>query len=160
RVASRTLFLSLCFVFLAASASQAQSTIVELNEAGWKAVREGDGDRAAALFTQALSQRPDDPVLLVGAGTAAQLQGRSDDAIARLQRALELRPNLTLASQLLGQIAWRQGQADLAIRTYEQALTFAPLDALLAEQLAAWRREADVHRGFEEVRDDRFRVMF
>lgn len=141
----------------AASASQA---IAELNDAGWKALRNSDNDRAAALFTEALALRPNDPVLLLGAGAAAHARGKQDDAVKRLRKALEADPRLTIASRLLGQIAYDEGDSDLAIRTYEAALKYAPGDAEITRQLEAWRRDADVHRTFEDRRYDRFRVMF
>jgi hypothetical protein len=149
-------------VLILASAAplHTQSGVAELNEAGWKALRNTDNDRAAALFNEALTLRPNDPVLLLGSGASAHAQGRQQDAIKRLGRALELDPRLTIAARLLGRIAYDEGDADLAIRTYEKALKYAPGDAELTAQLEAWRRDADVHRTFEDRRYDRFRVMF
>jgi len=138
----------------------AQRTVTDLNDLGWKALRDGDGSRAAALFGEALTLRPSDPVLLLGSGAAAHAQGRQHDAMTRLQRALEISPRLTVASQLLGRIAYEEGQVDLAIRTYEQALKLAPNDSAMARELETWRRDVDTHHAFEEVRYDRFRVMF
>src|SRR5215831_1176091 len=91
-------------VLLLAVTAHAQSRVVELNEAGWRALRSGYGDRAASLFAEALKMRPDDPVLLLGSSAAANAQGRQKEAMAQLQRALELNPRLTPASRLLGQI--------------------------------------------------------
>jgi tetratricopeptide (TPR) repeat protein len=142
------------------TAAHAQSTIAELNAAGWKALRNGDNDRAAALFNEALTLRPNDPVLLLGSGAAAHARGKQDDAIKRLRKALAADPRLTIASRLLGQIAYDEGDADLAIATYENALKYAPGDPELSQQLDAWRRDADVHRTFDNRRYDRFRVMF
>src|SRR5436190_16717648 len=87
-------------------AIHAQSTVVELNDAGWKALQGGHIDRAASLFAEALKTRPDEPVLLLGSGAAASAQGKQTQAIAQLQRALELNPRLTPASRLLGRIAY------------------------------------------------------
>ncbi len=137
-----------------------QARVFELNEAGWKALDKGDADRAARLFADALSIQPNDPVLLLGAGVSLQGQGRPHDAMARLKRSLELDPKLKAASVVLGRIAYHEGEVDLAIKTYEKALTLAPGDRELTSALAAWRREADVHRAFEERRYDRFRVQF
>jgi tetratricopeptide (TPR) repeat protein len=147
-------------IMLSPAALQAQSSIVELNEAGWKALRTGNGDRAAALFGEALTLRPTDPVLLFGAGAAADAQGKPRDAMTRLGRALELKPDLTAASRLLGEIAFQQGEVQLAIKTYERALTFAPGEPAIVSGLNIWRKDAAVHHTFEERRYDRFRVMF
>ena len=78
----------------------AQSRISELNDAGWKALRDNNPRRAAALFAEGLSASPDDPVLLFGAGAAAHALGRQSEAMARLERALELQPRLTAAARL------------------------------------------------------------
>jgi tetratricopeptide (TPR) repeat protein len=145
---------------LSTATLHAQSSVTELNDAGWKALRAGNSDRAATLFAEALTLRPKDPVLLLGSGAAAHAQGKQRDAMARLQRALESNPKLIVASRLLGQIAFDEGEVDLAIRTYEKALTYAPDDAELTRALEAVRRDAEVHHTFEERRYDRFRVMF
>ena len=153
--------LAICAILLAAvQVLSAQSSVTELNEAGWKALQDGNGDRAARLFGEALSMRPNDPVLLLGAGASAEAQGKPRDAMARLKQALALNPQLTPASRLLGQIAYQEGEAALAIQTYQDALKYAPGDAALTNQLSAWRQDHEIHQQFEERRYNRFRVMF
>jgi tetratricopeptide (TPR) repeat protein len=137
----------------------AQSRILDLNDAGWKALEKGDVDRAARSFAEALTIQPNDPVLLLGAGASAHGQGKPKQAMAHLQRALEMDPRLATATRLLGHIAYQEGEVDLAIRTYEKALKLGP-DAVLSSELAAWRKDADAHHMFEERRFDRFRVQF
>lgn len=150
-----------CLVVLSAASVEAgQSRVAELNEGGWKALRDGYPDRAASFFAEALTLRPGDAVLLTGAGAAAHARGRQKEAIADLQQALETRPALTEASLLLGQIAYDEGDVDLAIRTYENALKYAPGDATLTRALDVWRRETSIHQSFEELRYERFRVLF
>lgn len=149
-----------CLILLSCTQLRAQSTALELNEAGWKAVSAGDGRRAATLFNEALTLRPNDPVLLLGAGAAARLEGKPREAMAHLKQSVQINPRLTAASVLLGQIAYEEGDAELAIRTYEAALKHAPGERLLMSRLEEWRREATVHSTFEEARYDRFRVMF
>jgi tetratricopeptide (TPR) repeat protein len=138
----------------------AQSTSAQLAETGWNALRNNDGDKAAAAFGEALSLNPRDPALHVGAGAAAHMLGRDADALRLLQRAVELEPRLLPASLLLGEIAYSQGNIDLAIRSYERALAQAPGNPQLTARLADWKKEATLHHGFEERRDDRFTVMF
>jgi tetratricopeptide (TPR) repeat protein len=137
-----------------------QSRVNELNDAGWKALRDGYQDRAASLFAEALTLRPNDPVLLMGAGAAAHAQGKQKDAMTSLQQALDVMPGLTPASILLGQIAFDEGDVELAIRTYEDALKHAPKNTELARTLEGWRSEASVHKSFDELRYERFRVLF
>ena len=160
RMSMRSALVTLCLSLAATSTVHAQSTVVELNDAGWKLLQRGDSARAAKLFKEALTQEPDDPVLLFGAGTAAHLGGRPKDATSYLRRALEHDPRLTPASQLFGEIAYAEGDVALAIATYEKALKYAPNESHLTTRLAAWRTEAATHRDFEERRFDRFRVMF
>lgn len=151
---------ALSIVVLTSTLVQAQPRVTELNEAAWKALRDGYQDRAASLFAEALNLRPNDPVLLLGWGAAAHAQGKQRDAMARLQKAVEIQPGLLPASKLLGQIAFEEGDVDLAVKTYEAALKHAPNDDELKHDLSEWRREASAHQTFEERRFDRFRVMF
>ena len=151
----------LCLAMLCLAPVHGQSRVVELNDAGWKALRDGYQDRAAALFAEALTLSPNDPVLLTGAGAAAHAQGRQKDAMANLQKALEVKPGLTAASLLLGQIAFDEGDVDVAIRTYETALKYAPPHAdQITRTLEAWRKETKTHESFDERRFERFRVLF
>jgi len=150
----------LCVMTLCVTSVHGQSRVNELNDAGWKALRDGYQDRAASLFAEALTVRPNDPVLLMGAGAAAHAQGKQKDAMTSLQKALDVMPGLTPASILLGQIAFDEGDVDLAIRTYEDALTHAPRNPDLTRTLDQWRREASVHKSFDELRYERFRVLF
>src|SRR5688572_10610249 len=159
-VATRSLCAVLCLSVFSFTPLLAQSTVRELNEAGWKTLERGYGAGAARRFADALAMRPDDPVLLFGAGASAHVQGRPADAMARLRRALEVNPRLMQAARLLGEIAYSEGDVALAIKTYEKAATYTPNDPELTSRLQVWREEAAVHRNFEERRYDRFRVMF
>src|SRR5262245_32752437 len=150
----------LCVMALCVATVHGQSRVNELNEAGWKALRDGYQDRAASLFAEALTLRPDDPVLLMGAGAAAHAQGKQKDAMTSLQKALDVMPGLTPASILLGQIAFDEGDVELAIRTYATALKHAPKNTELTRTLDEWRNEASVHKSFDELRYERFRVLF
>lgn len=134
--------------------------MVELNETGWKLLEQGDVDRAAKVFADALAQRPDEPVLLLGAGISARQRGDSSKARSRLEHALEVNPRFTPASVALGEILYQQGELDRAIATYEAALKYSARNPDLAARLAVWRAEAEVHSTFVERRQDRFRVLF
>lgn len=138
----------------------AQSNVEQIAHAAWQAVERRAADEAAALFGQALSMRPSDPVLTFGAGVAAQLQGRSSDAVAFLRRAIQIEPALTPASALLGELQYRDGDLDQAIRTYEAALSHDPANAPLKQRLASWKVEAAAYRGYRTYKDDRFAIMF
>jgi tetratricopeptide (TPR) repeat protein len=156
----RRILAGVCLVILWCTGLHAQTTVSEMNDAGWKAISAGNGRRAASLFSEALTLRPNDPVLLLGAGAAARIEGKPRVAMAHLKQSLQIDPKLTAASALLGQIAYEEGEAELAIKTYEAALKHAPGERLLTTRLEEWRRETTVHSTFEEARYDRFRVMF
>ncbi len=156
---TRLLLAVLCVGTLTSTLS-AQSSIVELNDTGWKLLQNGEADRAAKIFAQALEAQPDEPVLQFGAAVASHLQGRTKDATTRLKRVIESAPNLTPAAILVGQLQYTGGDVNAAIVTYEKALKHAPNDPQLATKLNAWRADADANRGFVESRVDRFRVSF
>ena len=110
-----------CMAALGASAA-AQAPGNKPVDAGWQAVRDGDGNAAATAFYEALRRNPKDAVAHFGAGAAAHLLGRDDDAVTSLTRALTLEPRLVQAAELLGRIQFQQGDTGAAIHTYEQAL--------------------------------------
>jgi hypothetical protein len=159
-VTRRHVLVTIVVLLLAAQPVIAQSRAVDQTERAWQALQSGDGETAAPIFRAALIAHPSDPILHFGAGVAAHLRGRDDDAVAALKQALKLNPRLTQASGLLGEICYRTGDLDVAIKTYEAALTYAPGDMELRERLEQWKREANVHAGFESLKDDRFAIMF
>jgi Tetratricopeptide repeat len=136
-------FLSLAIVALPSLAASGQSSGSRAAEAGWSALDDGDGEKAAAAFTRALAEQPRDAMLLLGAGAAQHLLGRDTGAREFLRRAVELEPRLTPASLLLGQIAYDLGDVAEAIRTYEAALAHAPRHRTLRERLDVWRNESN-----------------
>jgi tetratricopeptide (TPR) repeat protein len=151
---------ALCIFVFGLAPLHAQSTVPELNEAGWKLIDSGEPARAARLFGEALVLRPDEPVLLFGAGVSAHLLDQQSEAKVKLRRVLELNPRFTPAAQLLGEILYREGDLDQAIKTYEKAQTVAPGNRDLTARLQKWRQEADVHGTLIERQQGRFSVMF
>jgi tetratricopeptide (TPR) repeat protein len=123
---------------------------------GAQALRDGDADRAAAVFAEGLRQFPANPNLHFGAGVAAHMRGRDDEARASLQKALELEPQFLGAAALYGELVYQAGDVDLAIQTYERALAYAPTNENLAARLAVWRAEASKERRL----DGRFSIAF
>lgn len=129
-------------------------------EAAWTALKAGDAAGAARLFRQALSASPADPLLLCGAGIAAHQLGDDRQAETMLRKALKITPGLTPASALLGRIVYDAGDLDQAIAIYERALRGVTGEPEMHEQLERWRKEAQLHAGFEHGGNGRFAIMF
>jgi tetratricopeptide (TPR) repeat protein len=126
----------------------------------WAALKAGDSGKAARLFRQALAASPADPVLLLGAGIAAHQLGDDRQAEAALRKALKVRPRLTPASALLGRIVYDNGDLDQAIDIYDRALKGVAGQPEMREQLERWRKESQLHAGFEHGGNGRFAIMF
>jgi tetratricopeptide (TPR) repeat protein len=146
----------------AAAIVSAQPPMSEAAEKGFQALQNGDTDKAASIFRDALTRRPRDPQLLLGAGVVAKLQGQEQNAIALLKQALQIEPRLALAAALLGELFYRQGDIDLAIKVYERALPNAPASVIevMRQRLEAWRTEASLPQSHEAIKDDRFTISF
>lgn len=147
---------------LVAGTSTAQGLAPEAVTSGFQALRQGDGDRAASIFREALGRYPRDPWLLLGAGVAATQLGQTDEAIVVLKRALEIEPKLGEAALVLGELYYRQGDLDPAIKMYERALQSVPPTAAgaMRPRLDAWREEAALPQNREAIKDDRFTIRF
>jgi tetratricopeptide (TPR) repeat protein len=137
---------ALAFAFLATMAAPAAGQSARPEDVAVQALHNGDADRAASAFAEALQHSPDDPRLHYGAGVAAHLRGRDDEARRFLQKALDLEPRFTAASGLIGELAYDQGDVDVAIRIYERALKYAPMNGPMAAKLKVWRDEASKER--------------
>ena len=146
--------------FLIGSGLSQQRSPAQLSKAGWEALNEGHVQEAASDFDEALRAGPQTASTLLGAGLAARLQGRTDDVRRFLVDALKIDPKLTAASLLLGSALYQTGDLDGAIDTYQRALALTPNHPQLTRQLAAWKKEADLHSGFRQTLGDHFTVLF
>jgi tetratricopeptide (TPR) repeat protein len=131
-----------------------------IGQAGWEAIRTGKFQDASRLFTEAMAAGSGDATLYLGAGLAAHLQGQEDQATRYLLEALRRDSKLTQASLLLGDIAYRRGDTDAAIRLYEAALATAPTHVQIQTQLERWRKEATLHRSFQQNLNAHFTILF
>jgi len=147
-------------IALASIPLHAQAPAAGRAEAGWQALQAGDGDRAAAVFREALTRDPRDATLHFGAGVAAHLLGLETDAVQSLRRAVQLEPRLIAASALLGEIERHEGSCDADRRTYDQALARAAGDPWLRARLDERGHESAVHDTLEQWSDHRFSVVF
>ena len=127
---------------------------------GWAALERGDGSKAAAIFRDALDRSPYNPLLHFGSAQASLLLGRTDAAISSLKKAVEHNPKFGQAFALLAMVAYNAADLDLAVRSMEKAVALVPGNRELAGQLATWKKEADLHRGFQAQSGLRFNVLF
>jgi tetratricopeptide (TPR) repeat protein len=145
-----------------AAIARAQSAGPEAVEKGFQALQDGDTDKAAAIFREALTRHPRNPQLLFGAGIAAKFQGQDQEAIGLLKQALQIKPQFAQAAAFLGELVYRQGDVDLAVKMYERALPNAPasVSTVMRERLDAWREEAALPQNHAALKDDRFTIRF
>ena len=127
---------------------------------GWAALERRDGSRAAAIFHDALDRAPNNAILHYGSAHASLILGRTDAAISALKRAVEHNPKFIQALVLLAQVAYSAADLDLAVRSLEKAVAIAPRDRDLAAQLARWKKETNLHQGFQVRPGVRFNVLF
>jgi hypothetical protein len=152
--------MSILLLLLALTAPAPQAGLQGSARAGWEAIQNGEAEKAASAFREALSANPRDALSQAGAGVAAHLLGRDDEAERALKRALELNPDLSYASYMLAQVAYAQGELDLAIRSLDRAIKGSPGSRTLTQQLEQWKKEAALHDSFSERPGARFTILF
>lgn len=118
--------------------------------------RERDFERAAAHYTSALEQLPDDTDLLLKRATALLNLGRTEDARKDLQRLLQAEPNHLQAAIRLAQIDEVEGRAaDADARLRQLAERWKDGRERLAIE-RAWaelqRGRGDLHVAIEHLR--------
>jgi len=74
------------------------AAVSDLNEAGRAAYAHGDYEAAERLFTQAVAQAPDEPLLHYHRGVALMRLSRWQEAHAAFESALRLRPSADVAT--------------------------------------------------------------
>ncbi len=141
-------------VLLAAAVAGSQAPDVpSRSAAAARAMSDRRFDEAAAIYSDLLHARPDDPELLVGLGTALVRGRRPAEALAPLERAIALNPRLVAAHALLGAGYLAAGQPGKAIEPLERVVAARPADLeqrrMLAHAYGAVDRRLD---GVAELR--------
>jgi tetratricopeptide (TPR) repeat protein len=83
-------------------------------------------DEAVAERREALTLRPDDPMLLLDLGRTLAATGRLDAADSALAQAAEQLPRYALIPYLRGATAWARGDRQGALAGYQRFLALAP----------------------------------
>jgi Flp pilus assembly protein TadD len=127
---------------------------------GWTALEQGQPERAAQIFGEALKTHPRDPMLYFGSGSAAFALGRSETALSSLKRAVDLDPTFADAFVLLGEVAHERGQTDLAVKSMREASALRPRDGRVTELLAQWQHESSTQSNYLEKPAEHFRILY
>src|SRR5262245_43413991 len=90
--------MALALFFALACAVPALAAVTDLNEAGRAAYARGDYEAAERLFSQAIAQAPDEPLLHYHRGVALMRLSRWQEAYTAFERALRLRPAADVAA--------------------------------------------------------------
>ena len=109
--------------------------------------RSGEWDKAERDFRQALTLKPDQPLVLNYLGYS--LIERGDDvaaAFAMIEKATELRPNDGYIIDSLGSGLLALGRTEEALEAFEQAVTLRPEDPVIAEHYGDALAMAGRHR--------------
>lgn len=93
---------------------------------GVDAHRDGDLDRAKALYLEVLAEEPDNPEALHLLSAVDGLQGRAEEGEKLCRRALELSPHRAAFHNTLGELLQKLERDDEAEPAYHQALKLQP----------------------------------
>jgi tetratricopeptide (TPR) repeat protein len=114
---------------------------------GWQALRDGRADEARLLFSQGLSQIPDDAGLLRGLGVAAIHGGRPADAVDPLERAVGAGADAEVRL-LLARLYDQRDNAERALYHIKTVLDREPDNAGARRLLEKVERERTAEAGF------------
>lgn len=102
-----------------------------------EAMKEGDAQKAAALYREALSSDPNEPLLYFKLAKALEKLNDVAGEEASLQRAIELNPSLPEAQNQLGYLAVRRGNTAEAEKRFRAAVQASPSYVVAWVNLAA-----------------------
>lgn len=108
---------------LAGSNAAAESTALEFKKMGDAHLQQGDLEKAATAYEQALARYPKAPETHIALAYALLERGMPEAANGHLQQAVTLDPKSADGYFMLGNIARSRGDARGAIEHYERVLT-------------------------------------
>jgi tetratricopeptide (TPR) repeat protein len=124
-------------------------------EMGDQAMGNGDAQRAAGLYREALESDPDEPLLCYKLGKALDKLNDIAGETAALERALRLNPNLAEAQNQMGYLAARGGDSAQADTFFRAATRASPSYVVawvnLAASLASQARWQDARQALDRA---------
>ncbi|MBN2341324.1 MAG: tetratricopeptide repeat protein [Deltaproteobacteria bacterium] len=129
-----TLFFSLFVISLqymfGCGGPPAQQTVPEVNlvtvQDGEDAIQKGDYEGAKEIFSQLLTESPNDPTLRYYLGLCKDNLGDLEGAVSDYQKALSLNAEFTDARLNLGLVYFKQNNLDAAIAEFEAVAQAEP----------------------------------
>ena len=107
----------------------------QLYAQGLSAHRQGDLEKAIALYRQAINLEPEWATLHYNVGVILDAQGQLEAAAQAYQRAIALVPDYRQAHENLGCVYLKQGKGDQAIQVLQHAIALHPQQASLLNNL-------------------------
>ena len=99
--------------------SQARVSLGQIyNQQGLTLLRQGNPDKAAAFFKDAVAQDPKNDAAFNNLGVALGQQGQLTQSLAALEQAVAVNPNNNQAQYNLGVTQYGLGNKDATVRAY------------------------------------------
>ncbi len=93
-------------------------------------------DTAIAIWEDAVSKVPDDPIAHNNLGTVLLKANRNDEAKSEFRRAIQIAPERPIAHRNLGDVFTVEEHFPEAIEAYQQVLALSPDDYKVRNRLA------------------------
>ena len=125
------------------------------NNRGIAYFSKGEFDRAVRDFDEAISAKPNNPVLHHNRGMALYGKGDNEGAIRSYDEAISIHPKYAMAYNDRANVHFRMKEYDKAISGYDEAVRLQPRDAVLyANRGNTYRMKGDydrAQRDFDEA---------
>jgi tetratricopeptide (TPR) repeat protein len=118
----------------------------------------GDFERAARDFDEAIAAKPNNPVLYHNRGMALYNKGDNEAAIRSYDEAISIYPKYSMAHNDRANVYFRMKEYDKAISGYDEAIRLQPRDPILyANRANTYRVKGDYDRALRDF-DDAIRL--
>jgi tetratricopeptide (TPR) repeat protein len=121
------------------------------NNRGIAYFSKGEFDRAMRDFDEAISAKPNNPVLYHNRGLALYNKGDNEGAIRSYEEAISIQPRFTAAHNDRANVYFRMKEYDKAISGYDDAIRLQPRDGVLyANRGNTYRMKGDYDRALRD----------